>query len=200
MNTQCERTAAVVTSAPMYQMLRPIPSKNCGASTLKCHEVLPLAERSIAGRRAHHKIPMNTETAANGDRGYPTRNEAVLAVSTTSNAQRASLHGTEAAPSPPLDIGDHEGEPRIPSRFVCSAVGQMTVVAGAPRFSSPVALIQDAVRVRSFLMTEGPLPVGAHIEVTTVTGHRIRATVAQCAHHGWGIFRIGVQFDGATPV
>lgn len=76
----------------------------------------------------------------------------------------------------------------------------MTIVAGAPRYSSRVALVEDLFGHRHFLMTQGPLPVGAKVELTMGTGHHVRATVARCAHHGWGIFRVRVQFDGAPAV
>ena len=87
-----------------------------------------------------------------------------------------------------------------PPRFVCSAVADMTIVAGAPRFSARVALVEDVVRHHHYVMTQGPLPVGAKVELTMGTGQHVRATVARCAHHGWGIFRVGVRFDGAAAI
>ena len=73
----------------------------------------------------------------------------------------------------------------------------MRTLAGAPLLSAKVAVVEDTTHRRHFLMTADPLPVGAKVELTLGTGHHLLATVDRCAHHGWGIFRVRVQFNGA---
>lgn len=84
-----------------------------------------------------------------------------------------------------------------PVRYVCSAVAEMTIIDGDAGLPARVAVVQDTIRERHFLMSPQPVAVGAQVELTMGTGHHLRATVRRCAHHGWGIFRVRVHFDGA---